>query len=333
MVRHAQAALIHRHPGTRRPTRRCGTARSNRGLMASWHQHWVPQRPSTACATQLSAWSVGRQEPESRQIGPSRIMEEDLVSTAASLVPSDVPAVARTIVECFVDEVLGTLGPSVEGVVLFGSLVAGGFSAETSDIDLIVAVAADIDDEGLLSLPSMHERLASAHPAWTNRLDVVYIPASALRSDRGGGSPMVVISPGEPVHRTTTDPGWIMNWHAARGFGCSLRAYATLAACRALYTCNTGKQASKEDAALWAERQYPEWSAAVREARIQREGGIEGTLAGHYRFSRSPVCPFRLERDIAEVGDTCDRIVSSDSPAAQQGAAADRAKASSNRPS
>jgi len=33
---------------------------SNRCLVAFWHQPWMPQRPSAACATRLSAQSVIR---------------------------------------------------------------------------------------------------------------------------------------------------------------------------------------------------------------------------------------------------------------------------------
>jgi len=51
----------------RRPTRRCGYARFNRGLVAFWRTPWVPQRPSAAFATHLSAHSVGRRQIEQTQ--------------------------------------------------------------------------------------------------------------------------------------------------------------------------------------------------------------------------------------------------------------------------
>jgi len=37
---------------------------SNRCLVAFWHQPWMPQRPSAACATRLSAQSVGPMKDE-----------------------------------------------------------------------------------------------------------------------------------------------------------------------------------------------------------------------------------------------------------------------------
>ena len=46
-----------------------------------------------------------------------------------------------------------------------------------------------------------------------------------------------------------------------------LQAYAIVTACRALHTCITGQQTSKEAAARWAEDRYPEWSESIRAAR------------------------------------------------------------------
>jgi predicted nucleotidyltransferase len=232
-------------------------------------------------------------------------------SRADWLLPENLPNGVQIILEDLLTKVVDTLADSVEGIVLFGSLVAGGFDPGTSDLDLLVAVSADIDDATLESLRRMHDQLALAHPEWADRIDVAYISAAALKTFKEHDSSLVVISPGEPIHRTRTDPGWIMNWHVAREVGVSLLgpppheliattsetefvsavrfhmrwmlakaessdapelgAYAVVTACRALYTCSTGAQASKDAAARWAERRYPEWSAAIRAAREWRK--------------------------------------------------------------
>jgi predicted nucleotidyltransferase len=235
-------------------------------------------------------------------------------SRADWLLPENLPNDVQIILEEFLTKLVETLADSIEGIVLFGSLVAGGFDAGTSDLDLLVAGSADIDDTTLESLRRMHDQLALAHPEWADRIDVAYISAAALKTFKEHDSPLVVISPGEPINRTRTDPGWIMNWHVAREVGVSLlgpsphdliattteadfvsavrthmrwmlakaeasdaadlQAYAIVSACRALYTCSTGAQASKEAAARWAERRYPEWSAPIRDARGWRKRAV-----------------------------------------------------------
>jgi predicted nucleotidyltransferase len=247
-------------------------------------------------------------------------------SRADWLLPENLPNDVQIILEEFLTKLVETLADSIEGIVLFGSLVAGGFDAGTSDLDLLVAGSADIDDATLESLRRMHDQLALAHPEWADRIDVAYISAAALKTFKEHDSPLVVISPGEPIHRTRTDPGWIMNWHVAREVGVSLlgptphdliaatteadfvaavrthmrwmlakaessdapelRAYAIVTACRALYTCSTGAQASKEAAARWAERRYPQWSAAIRDAREWRKRAKSRRSAGTTRIFR-----------------------------------------------
>jgi predicted nucleotidyltransferase len=230
--------------------------------------------------------------------------------------PDHLPSGVRTFLEVFLTNVVETLKDSIEGIVLFGSLVAGDFDPGTSDLDLLVAVSADLDDAAVESLRRMHDQLVWAHPEWEDRVDVTYVSAVALETFKERDSPLVVISPGEPINRTRTDPGWVMNWHVAREVGVALLgpsprdliattteadfvtavrfymrwmlakaessdapellAYAILTSCRALYTCSTWGQASKKAAALWAERRYPEWSAPIRSGRRQFAMPVNG---------------------------------------------------------
>jgi len=49
------------------------------------------------------------------------------------------------------------------------------------------------------------------------------------------------------------------------------QAYAILTLCRALYSLKHGEQVSKKQAAVWAKKEYPEWSVCVQNALVWRE--------------------------------------------------------------
>ena len=51
-----------------------------------------------------------------------------------------------------------------------------------------------------------------------------------------------------------------------------------LTLCRALYTCTNGRQASKKQAALWAQAHLPQWAALIQQSSLWlREGQDEDT--------------------------------------------------------
>jgi hypothetical protein len=49
-------------------------------------------------------------------------------------------------------------------------------------------------------------------------------------------------------------------------------AYAVLTMCRALYSCETGEQVSKADAAMWAQTRLPEWAPLIAYSMGIRQG-------------------------------------------------------------
>ncbi len=51
------------------------------------------------------------------------------------------------------------------------------------------------------------------------------------------------------------------------------QSYAILTLCRALYTAMNSEQVSKSRAALWAAKQFPEWSTLIENALIWRKDG------------------------------------------------------------
>jgi predicted nucleotidyltransferase len=238
--------------------------------------------------------------------------EHDRRGAAWNALP-DCPADVERLIRELLDEQTKALAGALEAVYLHGSLVFGDFQPEVSDIDLVVVVAADVDDEQLARLQTMHDAFALGHPDWIDRIEAVYVSSGALRSFRVRESPLVVISPGEPLHRTQTSPGWVMNWHVVREHSVTLlgpppgsiitptthedfeaairtylpelvarvessrvpgtRPYCVLTVCRGLSTCQQGRHVSKTGAARWAADRYPEWSDVIARALESRKGG------------------------------------------------------------
>jgi len=116
-----------------------------------------------------------------------------------------------------------TLGSSLLGLYLYGSLVAGDFDDDISDIDLLAVTATDIIDDEFIALDQMHSAFVQEHPAWDDRLDIVYVSASALQAFGTQATTLAVISPGEPFHHIAeADPGWLMNWYVVQEQGHAL---------------------------------------------------------------------------------------------------------------
>ena len=55
-------------------------------------------------------------------------------------------------------------------------------------------------------------------------------------------------------------------------------SYAVLTMCRALYTCKTGEQTSKKEAAQWAQQEIPAWSGLILEAMQWKKEGRDTEL-------------------------------------------------------
>jgi hypothetical protein len=109
-------------------------------------------------------------------------------------------------------------GDELLGLYLFGSLAAGGFIPGRSDLDLFAVLAEDIQEiEGLKSL---HAGFVSAHPEWTERIEVGYVSHSVLQTF--GGHPtgtVAVISPGEPLNLKEAGYAWALDWHGVTTAG------------------------------------------------------------------------------------------------------------------
>jgi Domain of unknown function (DUF4111) len=199
-----------------------------------------------------------------------------------------------------------TLAQRLVGLYLFGSLVWGDFDLDVSDVDLLAAIASELDERELAALELMHTELAARYPRWEGRVEVIYAPIEGLRGFRERNVPIAKISPGEPLHAFEADELWLVNWHLVREHGVTLfgpppaaliaptteaeflacvraharawpawvdeatgqksQSYAVLSICRAFYTLTYGRQPSKHQAAEWAVAQLPEWAWLIDEA-------------------------------------------------------------------
>jgi hypothetical protein len=198
------------------------------------------------------------------------------------------------------------LGDSLLGLYLHGSALGSDFDDGVSDIDLLAVLTAPVDERVLRRLAAMHDGLVARRPEWEDRVEVLYIDAAALATFAERSADVVQISPGEPLHRTTTSPHWLMDLHVVRERGVALvgpppptllppvpraelmrvvranlvewrdwaheattrrqQAYAVLTVCRNLYACAHGELTSKAAGARWAAATYPEWADLIERA-------------------------------------------------------------------
>jgi hypothetical protein len=195
------------------------------------------------------------------------------------------------------EAIVRVAGSSVVGLYLFGSLATGDFEAGVSDIDLLAVLAGGPDELPVPRLRRMHAELARDHPAWDDRIEVVYVSREGLASCRTEPTTIAVISSGAPFQVVEAGGDWVLTWYPAREDGVRLlgppvdglippipwaefaeavrrslagradripddappgsQAYTILTACRALYAIRFGRRRSKRAAAAWARRELP----------------------------------------------------------------------------
>ncbi|GAP48758.1 nucleotidyltransferase domain-containing protein [Streptomyces azureus] len=117
------------------------------------------------------------------------------------------------VLPALLEEVRSALGDELVGVYLYGSAVVGDFDEGVSDIDLVAAVADELDQEALDGLDTAHRRIWSAHPDFLDRIDIVYAPVAILSGRPGAAgrvSLLVTVSPGSPLHSTSVTQEWVL---------------------------------------------------------------------------------------------------------------------------
>ena len=221
------------------------------------------------------------------------------------------PPDITTLLDTLLSRIHSILGDNLVGLYLYGSLVTGDFDYNISDIDLLAVTTSDINDTQFSHLARMHNDIAARNQQWQDRIEVAYISIAALKTYNSHPSPIAVISPGEPFHIKEAGKDWAINWYVIRQKGVALygsppttlidpisqqqfhqividqtrdwanwlghiksrpyQAYVILTMCRALYAFQNGEQVSKKQAALWAQRELPQWSSLIANALSWRE--------------------------------------------------------------
>jgi predicted nucleotidyltransferase len=214
-------------------------------------------------------------------------------------------------------QIQAALQHKLDGVYLFGSLVWGDFDYDISDIDLLVATSSDIGRE-FTDLQRMQQDFVATHTVWDDRIEIAYLSVAALQTFKSHPSKIAIISPGEPFHIKDAGKDWLINWYIVQEKGRALfgpdpktlidpiskqefiravqdqtrdwgdwvyhtrtrkaQAYAILTMCRALYAYRRGDQVSKRQAAVWAQKELPQWSALIENALSWRAARDDKTV-------------------------------------------------------
>ena len=75
------------------------------------------------------------------------------------------------------------LGDRLIGLYLFGSLASGAFHDGKSDLDLFAVITREVEEgDQFDALASLHTAFVSAHPTWTERIEVGYVSHAVLQS-------------------------------------------------------------------------------------------------------------------------------------------------------
>ena len=124
----------------------------------------------------------------------------------------------NALIDDILSAILGILGGKPIGLYTFGSLATGDFEYELSDIDLVAALTADLNDEEFAQLERMHANIAGRHRRWDDRIEVGYISTRKLRRIEPDAE-IALISPGEPFHFKQAGNDWLFNLYTLREHG------------------------------------------------------------------------------------------------------------------
>ncbi len=131
-------------------------------------------------------------------------------------------AEVNALLEQFLAGLQKVLGEKLIGLYLYGSLVTGDFDPLCSDIDLLAALAADIDEGEFAALEKLHQQVIQQYREWEGRIEIAYLSERGLKTFRTENSPLGIMGPGKPFHIIEAGKDWLMNWYVVREKGVTL---------------------------------------------------------------------------------------------------------------
>ena len=128
----------------------------------------------------------------------------------------------NTLLDMLLSHMQTILLDKLVGLYLYGSLVAGDYDDDMSDVDLLAAVSDEMSQAEFDALDTMQNNLVLAHPQRKDRLEIAYLSLYALKTFPTEISTIAVISPGEPFHFKEAGRDYLVNWYVVREKGLTL---------------------------------------------------------------------------------------------------------------
>jgi hypothetical protein len=157
------------------------------------------------------------------------------------------------------------LGSHCVGMYLSGSLALGDFNPHSSDIDLVIVTDAPLSDDLFAALQEMHARFAAGGSPWAAKLEVVYIPAQALRRDAPTGAKYPVLEKCRALTMDYLESGWSVQCYTLREHGLAVAGPEPRTLVDSVDP-NGMRRAGSAIAGMWLEqaRTDPSWLAWLR---------------------------------------------------------------------
>src|SRR5579862_4849270 len=84
------------------------------------------------------------------------------------------------VVNYFLNHIKEILGVNFVGMYLYGSLAAGDFDKNVSDIDFIVITDTEIPENEFILLRALHHKFNLSNSLWSKRIEAAYIAKKEL---------------------------------------------------------------------------------------------------------------------------------------------------------
>ena len=113
------------------------------------------------------------------------------------------------VLDHFRSQLQALLDSELVGIYLVGSLALGDFNPRSSDIDFVVVTSTEIDPDRFTALQHVHAQFAASNSPWAEKIEAIYVPASALRHSATNTSHYPQIEKGTSLFLAPLEDGWV----------------------------------------------------------------------------------------------------------------------------